>query len=574
MPTVGLKTDVLFEVMGRSYTEDEFNDLCFDFGLELDEVTSEKEMVAKEQGLEKAEGASETLIFKIDVPANRYDLLCVEGLTRGLLVFQQKIAVPNYLPVTPPPGKIHQLTIKPSTSLVRPFAVAAILRNTTFTKERYQSFIDLQDKLHQNICRRRTLVAIGTHDLDTLQGPFTPKEQTAVELMDIYSTDMQLKHYLHIIRDKLVYPVIYDSNGVVLSMPPIINGHHSRIREDTKNVLIECTATDLNKANIVLDTVVCMFSEYCAKKFSIEKVAVTYPDGSERLCPELAYRTEKVSVDDINKKVGINESAENIANLLTKMCLKSDVVDAGANITVKVPPTRHDVIHACDIMEDVAIAFGYNNIKQTIPNTNCIASQFSINKLTDLLRADIAAAGFTEALTFALCASEDVADKMRKKIEDIKAVHIANPKTAEFQIARTSLLPGILKTIASNRKMPLPLKLFEISDIILRDTDKDVGARNQRNFCAVYYSKTSGFEMIKGLLDRTMQLLETPLKKSDHGYWLQARDDRAYFPGRCAEVMFRGRSIGKIGILHPEVISKFELNLPCSTFEIDLEPFL
>lgn len=35
------------------------------------------------------------------------------------------------------------------------------------------SFIDLQDKLHQNICRRRTLVAIGTHDLDTIQGPFT-----------------------------------------------------------------------------------------------------------------------------------------------------------------------------------------------------------------------------------------------------------------------------------------------------------------------------------------------------------------------------------------------------------------
>lgn len=53
MPTIGLKRDVLHEALGRSYTEDEFNDLCFDFGLELDEVTSEKEMIAKEQGADK-----------------------------------------------------------------------------------------------------------------------------------------------------------------------------------------------------------------------------------------------------------------------------------------------------------------------------------------------------------------------------------------------------------------------------------------------------------------------------------------------------------------------------------------
>jgi len=53
MPTVGLKRDVLFAALGRSYTEDEFNDLCFDFGLELDEVTSEKEMISKEQGSDR-----------------------------------------------------------------------------------------------------------------------------------------------------------------------------------------------------------------------------------------------------------------------------------------------------------------------------------------------------------------------------------------------------------------------------------------------------------------------------------------------------------------------------------------
>jgi phenylalanyl-tRNA synthetase beta subunit len=63
--------------------------------------------------------------------------------------------------------------VKPETALIRPFVVCAVLRGVTFNESRYNSFIDLQDKLHQNLCRKRTLVAIGTHDLDTLQGPFT-----------------------------------------------------------------------------------------------------------------------------------------------------------------------------------------------------------------------------------------------------------------------------------------------------------------------------------------------------------------------------------------------------------------
>ena len=134
----------------------------------------------------------------------------------------------------------------------------------------------MKDKLHQNIGRQRTLVAIGTHDLDTISGPFyynaeppteirfsplnQSKEFTATEMMELYSTDSHLRAYLPIIRDSPRYPVIRDKNGIVLSMPPIINGEHTKIKLSTKNVLIECTATDENKAKIVLDTIVCMFS--------------------------------------------------------------------------------------------------------------------------------------------------------------------------------------------------------------------------------------------------------------------------------------------------------------------------
>ncbi|KAJ7379693.1 hypothetical protein OS493_014097 [Desmophyllum pertusum] len=312
-------------------------------------------------------------------------------------------------------------------------------------------------------------------------------------------------------------------------MPPIINGEHSKITLNTKNVFIESTATDLHKAKIVLDTLVTMFSVYCAEPFVVESVEVEQPDGSVVVYPELKYRHEVVRVEEINKKIGIKESPERVADLLTRMCLQSEVIDGGKN---------------------VAISHGFNNIVKTIPSTNTIANQ---------------------------CSRDDVSEKLKKPLSSSKAVHIANPKTLEFQVARTTLIPGLLKTVSCNKKMPLPMKLFEISDVVHSDEQKDVGARNHRHFCAVNYNKTPGFEVIHGLLDRTMQLLEVPYtedKTSLHGYYLKAHEDETYFPGRCAQVIANGKPIGIMGVLHPEVVNNFELNLPCAVLELDVEEFL
>lgn len=142
--------------------------------------------------------------------------------------------------------------------------------------------------------------------MDTIKGPFIydakppqdikfvalnqVKEQTALELMELYSKDSHLKAFLPIIKDSPVYPVIYDQNGIVLSMPPIINGDHSKIKLSTKNIFIEITATDLTKAKMTLDTLVCMFSGYCKKSFTVEVVDVIYPSGKVLTTPELFNR--------------------------------------------------------------------------------------------------------------------------------------------------------------------------------------------------------------------------------------------------------------------------------------------
>ncbi|KAF5398710.1 Phenylalanyl-tRNA synthetase beta subunit [Paragonimus heterotremus] len=484
MPVVAVPEAVLFDRLGRRY---KFDELCFQFGLELDEVTSERELVAREKGEDRAANCSSDKLYKVEVPANRYDILCSEGLTRALKVFNGDGCEGSDSVDRQTFGSYFLRLVDLQTQCVRPFVVAAILRNVTLTVARMDSLIDLQEKLHQNICRKRSLVAIGAHDLDTLKPPFVydakpPREiefiplnktqaYTAEDLMQLYSTDPHLKPYLPIIQDKPCYPVISDSNGIVLSMPPIINGEHSRVSVHTRNLFIEATGVDLHKTSVVLDTLVTMFSEYCDIPYSAEPVEVIQHDGSRHIFPRLEYRDEVVSVDYVNRLLGTQFSASEVVALLNRMGLittsaiengrsKSDIElgrksssptipSSSGLLSVRVPPTRYDILHACDIVEDVAIAHGYDNIPEQLPQTYCIARSQPINRLSDMLRAEIAQAGFTEALSFSLCSRDDISSKLRRDLGELAVVHISNPKTSDFQVSLESVLYTISRSLFS-----------------------------------------------------------------------------------------------------------------------------
>ncbi|PRP75071.1 phenylalanyl-tRNA synthetase beta chain-like [Planoprotostelium fungivorum] len=605
MPTVEVKRDDLFESLGENFNtkpgvpseeaDDKFNLLCFQFGIELDDVTSEKAMQEKETG-EAAANASDDIIYKIDIPANRYDLLCLEGISRSLRIFLGKEKAPIFRSVAPANGVHHQVIVKPETAKIRPIVVAAILRDFTFDAKNYKSFIKLQEKLHQNICRQRSIVSIGTHDLDTVEGPFTyealaptdiqfaPLNKT--EVMDgpgvfswIEKEKVELSKYLDLIRKSPVWPVIYDTKRRVLSLPPIINSNHSKITLDTKNVLIEITATDLTKAEIVLNMMISMFAEYCKDGHTVEQVEIVYPDGKKSLTPNLSVREVDVDVEYIKKSVGIPEvAADQVATLLDKMSLTSQLSNDQKSVKVTVPITRSDILHPCDIMEDVAIAYGYNNIKVTLPSVNTEGAQVPLNKLTDQLRREVAFSGFTEVLTFSLC-SRDETFKFLNRVDDGSAVGIANPATAEFQVGRTSLLVGILKIIHNNRQQALPLNLFEISDILLKSEESDVGAKNQRNLCAVHVAQTSRFDVLHGLLDSVMNNMGATWKKDSDAshkktYRLAPSEDTSFFPGQRADVLYEGKKIGVVGVLHPNVLSAYRIAYPVSALEINLEAFL
>lgn len=590
MPTIPVDKADLYELLGREYTTQEFDELCFDFGIELDEDTTD-ECIGDERPQ-----------LKIEVPANRYDMLCIEGIAQALNEFLGNAEAPKYT-LEPKIPEIT-LTIKESTLGIRQYAAGAILRNVQFDERRYESFIGLQEKLHANLCRGRTLVAIGTHDLDTLTPPFTyealpqaeviftplnqTKQMNGPELMEFYANDKNIGKYLPIIKDSPVFPVMLDAERRVASMPPIINSDHSKITLNTKNVFIDVTGTDRTKTEIVVNTMVAMFACYCKVPFQIEPVKVISEHNNQtRIVPNIEPRLAQAEISYINSCVGLDYSGEEIAQLLKKMSLTAKPSKDQDLLDVEIPITRSDILHQCDIMEDVAIAYGYNNLKKTRPKgDSLVAAPLPVNKIADIIRLASSQSGYSEVMPLTLSSHDENFKFLRTVDDNTKAVKLANPKTAEYQVVRTTLLPGILKTIKENRKHSLPIRVFECGDIVLKNPELERGAFNQRNWAAIYAGKTSGFELVQGLLGKIMQTLRTnwlekPSEQLGRGYWIEQDDENpTFFPGRGAKVYFRSdegveaKIIGAIGVLHPEVLNAFEIPFAASSIEINVEVFL
>ncbi|EQL00564.1 hypothetical protein G6O67_002286 [Ophiocordyceps sinensis] len=610
MPTISVDKYRLFEALGQKFTKAEFEDLCFDYGIELDEDTEEDERPV-------VNGEQEPPQLKIEIPANRYDMLCFEGIALNLNIFRGRIPPPNFKVVSPQDESQQTINVRPDTTKVRPYVAGAVLRNIKFTQDRYDSFIALQEKLHQNLARNRTLVSMGTHDLDTVQGPFTyealpprdikftplnqTREMNAEELMTFYEADKNLGRYLHIIRDAPVYPVIYDANGIVCSLPPIINSDHSKITLKTKNVFIEITATDLTKLQIVTDMLVTMFSMYCAEPFTVEPVKIVSEHNNlSRVTPSLTPRITHADFDYLNSCTGLNESPENLCELLTKMAYVSRPSDQNSNLLeIAIPPTRADVLHQCDIMEDLAVCYGFNKLPRTAPTRSAtIGAPLMVNKLSDIVRVEAAMAGWSEVMPLILCSHDENFAWLNRKDDGKTAVRLANPKTLEYQVVRTTLLPGLLKTIRENKGHSVPIRIFEVADVAFKDESEERKARNERHFAAAWCGKSSGFEVVHGLLDRVLLMLRTAFLTHEEGltagssvdcqvkqnptkpdgYWIEELNEDTFFAGHAAAVYLRmggkEQRIGEFGILHPTILDKFDLRYPVSALEINLEVFL
>jgi len=263
--------------------------------------------------------------------------------------------------------------------------------------------------------------------------------------------------------------------------------------------------------------------------------------------------------------------------------------DSDSTLAVSVPITRADILHQADIMEDVAVAYGFNKLPRYYPNTSAaVGAPLPINRLTDILRHEAALAGWTEVMPLILCSHDENFAWLNRVDDEKQVIKLANPKSQEYQVVRTSLLPGLLKTIRENRQHALPLRVFEASDVGFKDLSRERKTRNERHFAAAWCGRSSGFEVVHGLLDRILLMLGIPFLESKEGangkqgYWIEELDAKTFFKGRAAAIHANIKTgdklenyvLGEFGILHPSVLKNFEISFPTSTLEINIEPLL
>ena len=187
----------------------------------------------------------------------------------------------------------------------------------------------------------------------------------------------------------------------------------------------------------------------------------------------------------------------------------------------------------------------------------------------------MAMGGYVEFLTMALLSHKDMFTNMLQDSNDDKTVKILYSKTKEFEYIRSSLIPGILKSIEGNKANQLPFKIFEISDVVLFDKSNEVYASNRRKLCFAYTNTSSAMQIIQGMIDLLMKkigLIYNYQENVNKKYIIKKSYNPLFFEDRQAEIFIQDNiKIGIYGIIHPKVLKNFGIKNPVTLCEIDLQ---
>jgi phenylalanyl-tRNA synthetase beta chain len=551
MPTITLDRDRFSSYVGRNVTVKEMAKWLPWLGTDTEEVGSD--------------------YVKIEYNPNRVDFCSYSGVARafrGLMGWET--GMPNF--------KVKQgnivLTVDKSVAEVRPYVVSAVVRDLNVDYEAIRELMEMQEALHWMIGRDRKKASIGVHNLDAVEPPFSyvtcapneikfvpldkTEEMTPQEVLEKHEKGMAYKSEVDWASR---YPLIVDRNGDVLSFPPIINGELTRVVEDTRNLFIDVTGTEMNAISRSLNVLVTALADMGG---TIESVPVEYPD-QVLVTPDLTPQKMKLHVDYSNERLGLNFSEAQTIEALQKSRLDAERVETGV-LDVTIPAYRTDILHEIDLVEEVAIGYGYYNLTPTIPATVTTGKQHRVSEVAADVRQIMVGLGFVEALNFVLANEVDHYQKMRRKPE--RLVTLANPVSTEYSIIRNDLLPSLMKNLADSKHHVFPQQMFEVSDVIKLDDDSETYTERRIHAAAVSSHSTANFTEIKSILESLLMnlgLKNWKVKETNHPSFLE---------GRAATVSFKGAELGVVGEIHPEVLNNFELENPTGAFEIDLQKII
>ena len=507
--------------------------------------------------------------IEIEVLPNRPDLLSVQGFLRTFKAYMGKETGLKEYKIRKSEAKIM---VDPIVKEIRPFSMAAIVKGVKFTDEKIKDIMQWQEKIHASIGRDRKKVALGYYVLDKIKFPvrytarnpkeirFIPldadREMNGLQILQQHPTGRAYAWQLEGIEK---FPVYYDADKKVLSMPQIINSDYSgHITPGVSDILVECSGTNQETLKKVISLAVCDLIDAGGEAYQVE---IIYGDKKEKITLE----SEKIKLSRINtnKLLGLELKENEIKACLEKMGYNYDIKTE----TAQVPCWRLDVMHEVDLIEDIAIAYGYNNLIPEIPKVSTIGEESQIEKVKSKIAEILIGLDMNEISTYHMIREEDAKIFNLNKEETIG---LKDSKT-EYKILRPNLLVQSLITLANNTNSEYPQRLFEIGTSFSLDKENksETGIKEQEKLCIAIANNNSNFTEVKQILDYLTRMLN-----KEYVIEQISAEKTHFIEGRLGEIRVNNKPIGILGEIHPQTLANLGIKMPIAALEIDIEQLI
>jgi len=566
MPVVDVDPDELRTLTGREKTDDELKDDLFELGIEY-------------------EGDTEDGKLRLEFEADRLDRLSITGIARSLSHHYGDLTGIHVPDTNSPEWTIE---VDESVPDERPYVTGAVVRGLDLDETDLEAIIQLQEKLHATMGRKRAKGAIGVHDLTMLKGRavgdtsksiryvgiepekdrFVPLDSDAAMTPAEVLTDHPTgREYAERVEDYERYPAIYDDIGL-FSFPPVINGARTEVSTGSRDLFIELTGTDQWTIDKMLTILVYALD---ARGGQVESVEVSYPD-QELVRPDLSVSTMSLTHDRIENTLGLDLDSEDVEDLLARAGLEvaeeETQLEAG-EYEVRIPPYRVDVLHPVDLVDDVGRAYGFNQLVPRYPDVSTVGERTEASRHEEAVRDLLVGLGFEDLLNFNLTNPGELFDRMNLEAgQDAYGAgqppELFESYSEDFTVLRTWLLPSLLQVLENNTHRSYPQHLSEIGFVAEVDESTVTNVAEGRSVAAVVAGPDATYETAKGRLQALAKNFGAELATPE-------TEHPSFIDGRVADVMIGGTNVGVIGELHPAVLVEHDVEVPVAGFEFDLE---
>ena len=500
--------------------------------------------------------------IRIEYSPNRPDYSTDFGIAlglQGLLAVKKGVQKVNIKKT----GK-YEINVDSSVNKIRPFVTGIVAKNGTIDDQTIKQLMNMQEDLHFGIGRKRKKSSIGLHDLDKILLPLTyttttrdksfiPLNETKEKsISDILSETDVGQNYGWVLCDSKNVPIIIDSEGNTVSFPPIINAALTTVTTKTKNILVEVTSIEKDAAEDMLSVVSSILQ---MAGFQIFELKIS---GGKNSTPKLNERNIIYDPKLTSEILGIEMSPSNMVTCLKKCRL--DAIIKGKKITCVIPRYRFDIFGPMDLVEEIALGYGIENLEPKLSPSTTIGAKDSVTIKTSLITKTAVGLGLLEVVNSSLTSKKNLYELTKR--DSSQMISVLDSKSQEHTILRDSLLSGLLENLSKNIHETYPQKLFETGVIFTKG--KPIG--ESINLAVVMAHKDTNFSEIKAILQsilRTQFKIECKTKSSSESQEL-------FVKGKYADVYVNEKKIGKIGEISNEILDNFRIRTSVVGFEINL----